>query len=317
MRESKSYSNMPPGHRSSYLATMPPLFIALISLMLASCEKDITIDLRQKESSLVVDASIENGQPPFVILSSSLGYYDRIDPKVLASSFVRKAEVYVSDGVRKVRLKEDSTRIGTGFWLVHYSIDPTDPVNALLGRLGTSYTLDIRTGGKVYRAVTTIPAITRRIDSLWWERIRRPQDAADSNRAILMLKGTDKPGLGSYIRYFTQVNSEPFLPGTNSVFDDQVVDGTTYTVEVDRGVSRNEAFDPDNDYFQRGDTVVFKLCEIDKATYDFWRTLEFSFQSVGNPFSNPIKVLGNVSGGALGSFSGYAAQYRSLIIPKR
>jgi len=288
-----------------------------MSQMFASCEKDITIELKQKESSLVVDASIENGQPPFVILSNSLGYYDRIDPKVLASSFVRKAEVYVSDGSRKVRLKEDSTRFGTGLWLVHYSIDPTDPVNALLGRLGTSYTLEIRTGGKDYGAVTTIPSITRRIDSLWWERIRRPQDAADSNRAILMLKGTDKPGLGSYIRYFTQVNREPFLPGTNSVFDDQVIDGTTYTVEVDRGVSRNEAFDPDNDYFQRGDTVVFKLCEIDKATYDFWRTLEFSFQSVGNPFSNPIKVLGNVSGGALGSFSGYAAQYRSLIIPKR
>lgn len=288
-----------------------------MALMLASCEKDITIDLRPKESSLVVDASIENGQPPFVILSSSLGYYDRIDPKVLASSFVRKAEVYVSDGARKVRLKEDSTRIGTGLWLVHYSIDPADPLNGLVGRLGTSYTLDIRTGGKDYRAVTTIPAITRRIDSLWWESIRRPQDAADSNRAILMLKGTDKPGLGSYIRYFTRVNREAFLPGTNSVFDDQVIDGTTYTVEVDRGVSRNEAFSPDNDYFQRGDTVVFKLCEIDKATYDFWRTLEFSFQSVGNPFSNPIKVLGNVSGGALGCFSGYASQYRGLIIPKR
>lgn len=290
---------------------------AFISLAFLSCEKDITIDLQPKESSLVVDASIENGQPPFVILSTSLGYYDRIDPNVLAATFVRKADVYVSDGTRRVRLKEDSTRLGSGLWLVHYSIDPTDPVNAMLGRLSTAYTLDIRTGGKDYRAVTTIPAITRRIDSLWWEGIRRPQDAADSNRAILMLKGTDRAGLGSYIRYFTRVNREPFLPGTNSVFDDQVIDGTTYTVEVDRGVSRNEAFNPDNDYFQRGDTVVFKLCEIDKATYDFWRTLEFSFQSVGNPFSNPIKVLGNVSGGALGCFSGYAAQYRGLIIPKR
>lgn len=293
------------------------LVLALISLMFSSCEKDITIDLKPKESSLVVDASIENGQPPFVILSSSLGYYDRIDPKVLASSFVRKAEVYVSDGLRKVRLKEDSTQLGPGLWLVHYSIDPLDPANAVMGRLGSSYTLEIRSGGKDYRAVTTIPNITRRIDSIWWEGIRKPQDAADSNRAILMLRGTDKPGLGSYIRYFTRVNREPFLPGTNSVFDDQVIDGTTYTVEVDRGVSRNEAFNPDNDYFQRGDTVVFKLCEIDKATYDFWRTLEFSFQSVGNPFSNPIKVLGNVSGGALGSFSGYAAQYRGLVIPKR
>jgi len=59
-----------------------------------------------------------------------------------------------------------------------------------------------------------------------------------------------------------------------------------------------------------------KLCNIDKATYDFWRTFEFNFQSIGNPFSSPIKVLGNISGNALGYFGGYAAQYRTLIIPK-
>jgi len=301
-------------HHRTFSSRIPVLALLLGTV---GCEKDITIDLKEKASSLVVDAQIEYGQPPFVILSTSMGYYDRIDPKVLGATFVRRAEVLVSDGSRRIRLKEDSTRFGSGLWLVHYSVDPTDPPNTLLGRLNTTYTLEIRTEGRTYQATTSIPAITRRIDSLWWEGIRKPQDAADSNRAVLMLKGTDKPGLGSYIRYFTRVNREPFLPGTNSVFDDQVIDGTTYTVEVDRGVSRNLAFDPDNDYFQRGDTVVFKLCEIDKATYDFWRTLEFSFQSVGNPFSNPIKVLGNVSGGALGAFSGYAAQYRSLVIPKR
>jgi len=291
--------------------------VTLLCVFFISCEKDITIELKEKSSSLVVDASIENGQPPFVILSSSVGYYDRIDPAVLSASFVRKAEVYISDGSRRIRLREDSTRVASGLWLVHYSIDPSNPAAALVGKLSNSYKLDIRTGGQSYQATTTIPDITRRIDSLWWQGLRQPQNAADSNRAILLLKGTDRPGLGSYIRYFTRVNREPFWPGTNSVFDDQVIDGTTYTVEVDRGVSRNLPFDPNNDYFQRGDTVVFKLCEIDKASYDFWRTLEFSFQSVGNPFSNPIKVLGNVSGGALGCFTGYAAQYRSLLIPKR
>jgi hypothetical protein len=125
------------------------------------------------------------------------------------------------------------------------------------------------------------------------------------------------PGLGSYIRYFTKTNRGPFLPGFNSVFDDQVIDGTTYTVAVDKGVDKNAPFDRDNVLFNRGDTVVFKLCNIDKQTYDFWRTLEFSFQSVGNPFSSPVKVLGNVSGGALGCFAGYAAQYRRIIIPPR
>jgi hypothetical protein len=34
-------------------------------------------------------------------------------------------------------------------------------------------------------------------------------------------------------------NSEPFFPGLNSVFDDQVVDGTTYSLQFDLGWNKN------------------------------------------------------------------------------
>jgi hypothetical protein len=69
-------------------------------------------------------------------------------------------------------------------------------------------------------------------------------------------------------------------------------------------------------FFHRGDSIIFKFCDIDKATYDFWRTWEFAFQSNGNPFSSPVKVISNISNGALGAFSGYAAQYKPINIPK-
>jgi Domain of unknown function (DUF4249) len=71
----------------------------------------------------------------------------------------------------------------------------------------------------------------------------------------------------------------------------------------------------DNSFFNKGDSVVIKLANIDKATYDFWRTMEFNYQSVGNPFSTPTVVLSNISSGALGYFGGYAAQYKGLLIP--
>jgi len=44
--------------------------------------------------------------------------------------------------------------------------------------------------------------------------------------------------------------------------------------------------------------------------------MEYTYSSVGNPFSSPITVIGNISNGALGYFGGYATQYRSIIIPK-
>ena len=94
--------------------------------------------------------------------------------------------------------------------------------------------------------------------------------------------------------------------------DDLFVDGTTYDVPVNAGTDRNNQTDFQN--FEVGDTVRLKLSNIDKSTFDFWRTLEFSYRSVGNPFSTPTKVLSNISNGALGYFGGYASRYRSIIL---
>ena len=58
------------------------------------------------------------------------------------------------------------------------------------------------------------------------------------------------------------------------------------------------------------------LKQINKETYDFWRTMEFSYANIGNPFGSPTKVLSNISNGALGYFGGYAPQFRTIIIPR-
>jgi hypothetical protein len=123
----------------------------------------------------------------------------------------------------------------------------------------------------------------------------------------------DPVGLGNYIRYFTKKNDGPFLPGENSVFDDAVIDGTTYTVQVEPGIDRNNPIKADSNFFKKGDVVTVKLCNIDKASYTFWSTWEFAYQSIGNPFSQPNKVIGNVSNGALGAFCGYAAWYKTIV----
>jgi hypothetical protein len=292
-------------------------WLSILAISFSACEKEIIIALDEPPASLVVDASIENGLPPVVVLSRSLNYFSQINPQILSASFIRGASVSMSDGRRSVKLKEDSIRRNGELPVYFYTIDSNVPANILVGTLNTKYTLDIAVEGKTYTAQTTIPAITRRIDSLWWENLKGPREPEDSNSVLVLMRGADKPGLGSYIRYFTRVNRGVFLPGFNSVFDDQVIDGSTYTVTIDKGFDKNGDFEPSERFFKRGDTVSLKLCEIDKASYDFFRTMEFSFQSVGNPFSSPVKVLGNISNGALGAFTGYAAQYRQLIIPRK
>jgi hypothetical protein len=288
-------------------------WIAVIFLILTSCEKDINFDLKDAADVLVVDASIENGQAPYVILNKSFDFFSTLNPEKLSNSFVHDAIVTISNGAVTNHLKEYSYPVGGGLKVYFYGIDSTNPSTAFMGQFNTSYILQISSEGKNYTAVTTIPLLAKKIDSLFW---KPAPFADDSNDVVVSLKATDPPGLGNYIRYFTKKNEGPFLPGDNSVFDDQIIDGTTYEFQIDPGIDRNNPVPYDSNYFKRGDSVTIKLCNIDKATYNFWSSWEFSYQSIGNPFAQPNKVVGNVSNGALGAFYGYATFYKTIVIPK-
>ena len=288
------------------------LFILSV-LVFTSCEKTVNFDLDESEPKLVVEATIENNNAPYVVLSKSLNYFSQITPAILSESFVHNAEVYVSNGVLTHRLKEYAVPLDSGYTFYYYSIDSTNPGTAFTGQLNTQYSLRIVTDGKEYTANTTIPFITRKIDSLFW---KQAPGNNDSTKVSVMIRATDKPGYGDYIRYYTKRNSEPFYPGINSVYDDQIIDGISYELQVDRGVNKNEEQEEGFVFFNKGDTVTLKLCNIDKATYEFWRTMEFTYATIGNPFSSPTKVISNISNGALGYFGGYAAQFRTIIIPK-
>jgi Domain of unknown function (DUF4249) len=290
------------------------IFIVIVTFLLSACEKAVNFDLDQKEPKLVVEATIENGQAPLVILSKSFDYFATFGLKELAGISAHGAEVYMSDGVQTLKLKEYGQLIpGTTDSLFYFTNDIALLPAGIFGALNKSYSLRVVWNGKEYKANTTIPQITRRIDSLFW---KKAPEGNDTNKVSLMVKATDKPGYGDYIRYFTKSNREDFQSGLNSVFDDQIIDGTTYTIEVERGVNRSIPRGEGFAFFNKGDTVSLKLCNIDKATYDFWRTIEFSYASIGNPFSTPTKVAGNISNGALGYFGGYGAQFKTIIIPK-
>ncbi len=290
------------------MKTIATLIITIF--FLSSCEKNIDFNLKNADDVLVVDAQIENGQAPMVVLTKSLDYFNAISPQILANSFVRNAEVTISNGTLTHKLKEYGFSVSPGYTAYFYSIDSASPATSFIGEFNKQYTLTIKAEGKEYTSKTNIPLLTKFPDSLWFKKA--PLNA-DTNARVLMTRATDPPGLGNYIRYFTKKNREGFLPGGNSVFDDAVIDGTTYEIQVDPGVDRNKSVSAESNFFRRGDTVTLKLCNIDKATYTFWNTWEFAQQSIGNPFSQPNKVIGNINNGALGAFCGYAAWYKTLI----
>lgn len=287
--------------------------LIIIPIILFSCEKKIDFQPDEQEPKLVVEATIENGQPPVVTLMKSIGYFSEITTDILVNSFVHNASVYISNGIRTHQLKEYLVPLGNGLSLAYYSIDSSNLATAFTGQLKQEYSLRILVDGTEYTSSTTIPDTTKKIDSLWW----KPSPGnPDTTEVLMMARITDPAGFGDYTRYFTRINSQrTFFAPVVATFDDLFIDGTTYEVVVQPGIDRNSD-STESDFFHRGDTVNFKISNIDKASFDFWRTWESSYSSIGNPFSTPTKVLGNISNNALGYFAGYASQFRTFIIPK-
>ena len=292
------------------------LCLVCCSVLLVSCEKNISIKLKPTSTDLVVDASIENGDYPVVYLSRSLNYFNRISAELLLQAQVHNAHIEISNGTQTDTLQEFTIYADTGgLALTYYSFNRDDSSGKFVGELEHHYTISITVDGKIYTGSTTIPSFRKTLDSVWWEPAPK---LVDSTKVVVKARITDPPGLGDYTRYYTSVNSGAFYPGQQSVFDDAITDGTTYDITVDKGIDRNlsSTSTDDDNFFSHGDTATVKLANIDKATYDFWRTMEYNYQSIGNPFSSPVTVLSNLSGGALGYFGGYAAMYQSVIIPQ-
>jgi len=291
-----------------------PVVAASVMLLFHSCEKPIDFVPNESTPELVVEATIEDGKYPTVLLSNSFGFFSEISLDMLVNSFVHGAEITMSNGSKTHRLKEYEVPLSGTYKLSYYTVDSAQVATLFRGEQGKGYSMNIKVGGKEYKATTTIPFLTKKIDSLSWETVKQ-QD--DTSKVILYGQTTDPPGLGNYIRFFTSTNGGPFFPGLNSVFDDNIVDGKSYKVQIEQGVNRNEEIDFEQySFFDRGDSIVVKMTNIDRATFDFWRTIEYSYSSIGNPFSSPTRVVTNVDGGALGYFGGYSVQYISIKIPK-
>src|SRR5207247_2419048 len=155
-------------------------FLAIIfSVLIFSCERSVNFQPNDGESKLVVEATIENNQPPLVLLSRSVGFFSTITPDILQNSFVHNAEIYISNGIMTHKLKEYTVNPGNGYAVYYYSIDSANLSTSFTGQLDHAYSLRIVAEGKTYTATTTIPKITKHIDSIYWQPAPAGNDTDD------------------------------------------------------------------------------------------------------------------------------------------
>lgn len=293
----------------------------LLLLNLLACEKDVDITLSTGEKQIVVEGVIETDQQPYVTLTNSMGFFDKIDLSSL--SYVEGAQIEITDlnSGNQIVLKEykiDTTFGNQSFKFNIYGPDQSDP-NAMnfKGIQGHSYLLKITANGKLFSSVTAIPSASG-LDSIWTE----PVPGREDSFSVVKVMYNDPDTFGNAVRiqtlnkkYKKDGSPEVFLTSFNPVYDDAIINGSRFPVTIDMGYDKSKTYTNEDfqtlGFIRRGDTVTVKWAAIDKKVFKFWETLVYSTSAVGNPFASPVKVQGNISG-ALGVWGGYNAQFYTI-----
>lgn len=295
------------------------LHVTLCMALLSACQSEIDIDMPEYEPKLVIEGTIENGQPAIVSLSKSISYLANIDlDYILNSVMITDAEVTVtsSDG--------ESEKLT-------FQYCPDAPLmfaftsNKLKGKENTRYTLTVKYDGQEYTAETYIPH-TFKLDSIWFDN---PLEYINSDSMrVIRLQMTDNPTESNYYSFSLKVHCAQFqdrlwvgcLP---LAFDDKTFNGCTFNYELERyGVSTlfmaSMSEDVQKEYtrltFRPGDTVYVRHSQMDYNTYRFMMTGGSEAVMGSNPFTNPAPVVSNIKGErVLGNWSGFASALDTLI----
>lgn len=308
---------------SANFAHMKKITILLLSVLLfASCEKEVNIKLNDGEKKIVIEGVIDVGEVPYVTLTRSLGFFDKID--LNSVEYVTNADIKITDlnTSKFIVLKEyviDTLVGGNTFHFSIYGPDFSDPdATNFKGETGHAYQIDIKDKDNTYQSVTKIP-LNPGLDSVWLEPVPGREDSFSVIKAIY----ADPDTFGNSVKLQTKTNRyvkngspELFYSSFSSVYNDAIINGTKVHLDIDLGFDRSKDYSQSEyqtiGYVRKGDTVTIKWSAIDKDVFKFWETLSFSQGSVGNPFASPVQVQSNIKN-ALGVWGGYGSKYYTLI----
>lgn len=308
--------------RNKHKVLLSLLAFAITTTSLTSCVKDFDIGVKKNAPTLVVEGYINTDLPDYnyVILSRSMDYYaPEYQSLAVAGARVTITEGEVSadksitwDPSTTVQLIEVNLPQLPEIFRKGVYFDPrlaTDPSNALRGKTGRSYLLEIESEGKHYSAVTTLLKPVP-IDSLTCGYSYVDADDMNKEKARVTIHYEDPDTLGnSQVFYWqTKHNKTNFGWGgmgtgwRNSGADD-LVNGESIHL------TRNTGFDI-------GDTVRFYMGSVTRDVYDFWETFRAARNNEG-PFATPVSLLNRIQGeNVTGCFTGLSLSTKSVVIHK-
>lgn len=323
-----------------------------ILLCFISCEEEIFIDFSSESIKIVVEGGIEEGMPPYVILTKTQGYFANIDTNTYNNLFITDAEVIVwttfedgtTDSIILEKIPEYPFPIYTHlpYWnsLQNYPYAIEDPFFKNWSKANRTYNLIVKWNNNEITSQTTIPNPTP-LDCLWVEKneftdrndrfdvraiYNDPID--EQNNILIKNRRIEHWGIDSLLENPQIIDKKDPLLDLIDAGSDVLINGEqfeTYFPRKGRGNiptatwrgERWKTFYNDDEILDSievpNDVALIKFCQIDEPSLKFWRSIVRQFGSNGNPFQEPLNIVSNINGG-YGGWTGYGAVYYKIPI---
>lgn len=254
----------------------------LLSFLLASCEKIITLPVESNEQKMVIEANITDQPGPyFVKLTKSVGLGEaNVYP------FIDNALVIIVDD-----LGNKDTLVNTSGGIYK--------TRSIVGVYGRTYFLEVKVDGKTYTAQSTMPNKVN-LDNL---RVNTFPINGETRYSIIPVY-QDPIVLGNSYRFIQKINDT--LDNNYNIFNDNLNNGK---------INQRPLRDRNDDInIKLNDSVTVEMQCISPSAFIYFYTL--SQQSGAGPGGGtvPSNPPNNITGGALGLFSTHTTQTKAIKI---
>lgn len=257
------------------------IFVAIFAF--SACEKVIEIDLANSKSTIVIEATITNNRTPFTVLVSKTSPYFGTSTTNLVSG--AKVSVKVENGTPKY-FSESSPGV--------YNLEKTTATS------NNWYIVEVEYEGVTYSARSYLHGLVPILDfSLSYFDGFGLFDSGYKVNCFIR----DPAGIKNYYRMKIYVNGKlNENEGEINIYSDELFDGKVVGLVQHSPV------------FKETDVILVELQTIDKATYDYFSTLESVSGIEMIQSASPANPISNFDNEALGYFSAYSLDRKTLNI---
>lgn len=253
-------------------------------MLFASCEKVIDYNLDNSKSAIVIEATLTDSKEPFTVSITKTKPY-----------FGSSQSTRVTGA--KVSVKPDNGKL-------RYFNEVLPGVYQLEKVFATPrvwYTVYIDYEGTTYSARSFLNELVPIVDCTltYFDGFGFFDSGYKINCFI-----KDPPNIENYYRLKMYVNGRVVNnEGEMDVYSDKLFDGKVI------GLVQNSSV-----VFDKNDTVLVEIQSIDKSTYNYFSTLESISGLEIIESASPSNPISNFNNGALGYFSAYSFDRRTIII---